>query len=346
MDELRSIYRQEIREHLETLSDALAALDRGEVAAREVIRSVAHQLKGSGASFGFPEITDRAAAVMDAGDEDLAVRARRLVETVRDVAEAGPSQPGGPILIVDDDRPMQTLLRRTLEDGGYEVTVARTSKEGRARLRQGVALVLLDLRLPDGDGRELLRDVAAAPGTPPVVVLTATDHPDVVQECRELGAAAFIAKPFAPAEVAATVGGLLAARGAIDEVRPLHGDDVTILLAEDDDLVASLIVDRLSRDGFSLVHCRDGGSALAAATAHPPDLAILDVKMPKMDGFELLDRFHEIPALHDMPVIVLTAMGSERDVLRGFELGAADYIVKPFSPTELAARVHRLVDER
>ena len=120
----------------------------------------------------------------------------------------------------------------------------------------------------------------------------------------------------------------------------------TILLAEDDTLTARLIVHRLQREGYIVVHHPDGQSALEAAQeagAGAYALAILDVKMPRMDGFELLGRIKEDPELASTPVVMLTGMGAEHDVVRALSGGADDYILKPFSPTELALRVQRLL---
>lgn len=119
---------------------------------------------------------------------------------------------------------------------------------------------------------------------------------------------------------------------------------VKILLAEDDELTAKLLIYRLTREpGFEVTHSPDGLDALAVAEHEQIDLAILDINMPGIDGFDLLSRLREIPRYADLPVAMLTALGSERDVVRGLELGANDYIVKPFSPTEVIARVRRLL---
>ncbi|HTT66768.1 MAG TPA: response regulator [Gemmatimonadales bacterium] len=114
-----------------------------------------------------------------------------------------------------------------------------------------------------------------------------------------------------------------------------------VLLAEDDELIVSVVKHRLEREGIAVRHFADGLAASRAAAQLRPSLAILDVKMPGMDGFELLGRLRAEPALHAMPVMMLISMGREQDVVRGLELGADDYIVKPFSPVELVARVHR-----
>ena len=115
-------------------------------------------------------------------------------------------------------------------------------------------------------------------------------------------------------------------------------------MADDDALVATLVVDRLEREGYEVVRESDGSRALARILELHPDVVVLDVKMPRMSGHEVLDRVRSDPELNETPVVLLTAMSGEHDVLRGFELGADDYLLKPFSPTELVARVNRLLE--
>ncbi len=118
-----------------------------------------------------------------------------------------------------------------------------------------------------------------------------------------------------------------------------------ILLVEDDRVTATLIQHRLVREGFEVMDFLNGEDAYRWASTGAFDLAILDVKVPGMDGFEILERLRAIPRLEDVPIIMLTGLGSEDDVVRGLELGANDYMPKPFSPAELLARVRRLVAE-
>lgn len=119
-----------------------------------------------------------------------------------------------------------------------------------------------------------------------------------------------------------------------------------ILLVEDDRVTATLLHHRLIRDGHEVMDFLNGEEAFEWATAEDFDLAILDVKVPGMDGFELLERLRKVPRYADVPIIMLTGMGSEADVIRGLELGADDYMLKPFSPSELLARVRRLLHAR
>jgi DNA-binding response OmpR family regulator len=128
-------------------------------------------------------------------------------------------------------------------------------------------------------------------------------------------------------------------RVSTEWLEPTNG---RVLLAEDDTLTAALVIHRLEREGFVVDHYGNGAEAAAAFVGEPFDLVVLDVQMPGLDGFEVLTR---IRAASDtkVPVVMLTAVGSERDVVKGFELGADDYILKPFSPAELTVRLKRFM---
>lgn len=124
----------------------------------------------------------------------------------------------------------------------------------------------------------------------------------------------------------------------------MHAGPIRILLAEDDPLTAALIIHRLEREAFEVAHCSNGLEALEAAATEQFDMIVLDVQMPGIDGFDVLDRIRATPELSEIPIVLVTAVGSEGDVVRGFALGADDYILKPFSPAELTARVKRLAN--
>jgi two-component system catabolic regulation response regulator CreB len=109
-----------------------------------------------------------------------------------------------------------------------------------------------------------------------------------------------------------------------------------ILLVEDETAIAQIVLHALRADGFDAVHCLTGGEALAMARAQAFDLAILDVGLPDIGGFALC---RELRRHRDLPVIFLTAQHAEGDRILGLEIGADDYVTKPFSPRELVARV-------
>src|SRR4029453_17382404 len=119
-----------------------------------------------------------------------------------------------------------------------------------------------------------------------------------------------------------------------------------VLAADDDEDILELIAFRLERSGYTVLQARDGQEALELARTSKPDLAVLDVMMPKIDGFELTRRLREDDLTTRMPIILLTARTQEADVKRGFDAGADDYIRKPFSPQELRARVQAILGRR
>jgi DNA-binding response OmpR family regulator len=114
----------------------------------------------------------------------------------------------------------------------------------------------------------------------------------------------------------------------------------TVLLAEDDADIQFLVSFRLRKEGYKVSVFGDGLSAMADAREHPPDLAILDVMMPGMSGLEVCRELRKDPATANIPVILLTALAQEADITAGLAAGADDYIVKPFSPRDLATRVN------
>lgn len=109
-----------------------------------------------------------------------------------------------------------------------------------------------------------------------------------------------------------------------------------VLVVEDDATVADVVCRYLARDGYDVERSGDGAEALELALADPPDLMVLDIMLPGMDGLTVCRRLR---ALAPVPVILLTARSDDADRIIGLELGADDYVVKPFSPRELVARV-------
>ncbi|MDD4365702.1 MAG: response regulator transcription factor [Synergistales bacterium] len=116
-----------------------------------------------------------------------------------------------------------------------------------------------------------------------------------------------------------------------------------ILVVEDEAAIADLVAEGLRRQGFRPEKVHDGDQALEMIETTRPDLVILDLMLPGLDGWEICRRMKESPATKEIPVIMLTARRDERDVVAGLELGADDYLRKPFSLLELTARVKALL---
>ncbi len=139
----------------------------------------------------------------------------------------------------------------------------------------------------------------------------------------------------------------LAKEGGRDRVAAAAAPELVlrhrVLVVDDDDIVVMLIEQQLSGEGFAVTTFSNGTTAAAALTALPFSLAILDVQLPGMDGFDLLQKLRQQPGLAAVPVLMLTGRGDERDIARGLALGADDYMVKPFLPSELLVRIRRLL---
>jgi two-component system alkaline phosphatase synthesis response regulator PhoP len=114
-----------------------------------------------------------------------------------------------------------------------------------------------------------------------------------------------------------------------------------ILIVEDEQLIVEFVEFLLRQEGFEPLIARDGDVVLAMVRQERPDLVLLDLLLPTVDGFEVLRQLKEAPDSMDIPVIAFTARNRDADIALAFEMGVADYVCKPFSPTELMARIQR-----
>ena len=124
----------------------------------------------------------------------------------------------------------------------------------------------------------------------------------------------------------------------------MSSDGRLVLVADDDEDVLSLVTTVLERAGHEVIAARDGAEALALAQRRRPDLAVLDVAMPQLDGLEVLRRLRRSRETAEVPVVLLSARAQESDVVLGYETGASAYVRKPFSPRELSERVAGLLE--
>lgn len=116
-----------------------------------------------------------------------------------------------------------------------------------------------------------------------------------------------------------------------------------VILAEDDRTIARLIIFKLEKEGFKIIHFLNGESVVDTVSKILPDIVILDVMMPIQDGISILKEIKTNPKIKHIPVVILSAKGQEKDIIKGMEIGASDYISKPFSPSELIVRIKRIL---
>ena len=247
---------------------------------------------------------------------------------------ASPSQPNPPagtvVLVVDDQEEMRQLVRAPLEAQGYSIIEAARGAEAvqLARYAQP-ALITLDVMMPELDGYDVLRLLKADPLTRdiPVIFLSAA-QPEPNAPTGD--AAGYLLKPVAAPELLAAVGRLIGPPGA-------H-----VLVVDDDPHVRPVLVRLLERHGFRVSDAADGLSALDLVRRHMPDLVLLDVRMPGIDGYEVLRRLKSDAALRHIPVVVLTANdGGEAVREQSLSLGAVQYLQKPIASEVLVREIEQ-----
>jgi CheY-like chemotaxis protein/signal transduction histidine kinase/GGDEF domain-containing protein len=242
------------------------------------------------------------------------------------------------VLVVDDDRHTAYILKGMLISAGYNVLVAHDSDAALALAREKKPdLATLDLRMPGVDGLALVEILKHDPDTRkmPVVVLTVSvEDRDKAQAA---GADAYLEKPVDWPPLGDTIARLLLERGKRRQ---------RLLLVDDDPGIRMICRDVLEAHGYVTREAFDGPSALAEARRFRPDLVLLDVMMPEMDGFTLAQKLRGERETSLTPVIFLSARGQTADKVRAFKLGAEDYLVKPFDAAELIARVERALYRR
>ena len=123
------------------------------------------------------------------------------------------------------------------------------------------------------------------------------------------------------------------------QAQPAQAQPAIILVADDEQDIRELVAYRLSRAGYTIIEARDGQEAFELAADEPPDMAVLDVMMPRLNGFDLTERFRHTPATQRLPILLMSASVQEVDISRGFAAGADGYLTKPFTPDQLLTRV-------
>ena len=116
-----------------------------------------------------------------------------------------------------------------------------------------------------------------------------------------------------------------------------------VLLVEDDEHIGFILRFLMERNGFAVDQALDGRQALQKLQEPPPDLVLMDIMLPYHDGLEVLAQLRRLPEWDTLPVLMLTAKAREADIVRALDLGADDYVTKPFQPEEVLARVRRLL---
>lgn len=253
------------------------------------------------------------------------------------------------LLVVDDVAVNLHAMLGMLKDE-YAISVATGGRKAieQARRQPQPQLILMDIQMPDMDGYQVLAALKRDPATADIPVIFLTSLAEAADEARGLlmGAADYIAKPVNPQLLKTRIRNQLElARyrrmpAACDAALQAGANQPATLLVVDD--VPENIHELLEalRGEFRITVASDGARALEMVQgATPPDLVLLDVVMPGMDGYDVCRRIKALPGGERIPVIFVTVVDAMQEKVRGFEVGAADYITKPFDIDEVRARV-------
>ncbi len=202
------------------------------------------------------------------------------------------------ILVIDDDPDAVYLLQENLNQQEFEIIGARNGSDGARMAREGhPQAILLDIVMPGADGWQVLHDLKADPVTSniPVVFLTIVDKKALGFQ---LGAAGYLLKPLDPVEVRDTLKHVI---GTTDR-QPKR-----VLVVDDDPNIADMLRQFLPESDFSLDSALDGVAGLKTVEANRPDIILLDIIMPRLDGFGVIEKLHADPKTRDLPILVISA---------------------------------------
>lgn len=350
-ERLRLLYTAQLKQRSEILTQIYSKLkeDAASDADYELLQMEAHKIAGSGTTYGYPSVT-AAASPLDLllgqpnrNVAEVCELVRCLLQAIERVLagsaepEASPAPPcqitvsippprgyRPAILVADDDPTIQALLSEIFSSFAI-VQVAGTGTAALAALRtMRFDLVLLDHRLPDMDGLSVIGAMRKSGKSAQTVVMMLTAVRDGGEVARLLlaGASDYVVKPFQPESLVRRVN--IALRNRVP----------TVLVADDDRLIREVLRTKFLDRGISVLFASNGIEALEIARTERPQLVVLDIGMPRLDGLGVLRELRSELSTKDTPVVILSARSANRDVSEGMNKGANLYIPKPFLPDD------------
>lgn len=260
------------------------------------------------------------------------------------------------ILIAEDDAALSKMLKKKLELAEHEVRAVTDGEKALAAMRKEKPdLLLLDIIMPKMDGYEVLEAMQkdAELKDIPAIVLSNSGQEVELKRVTELGAKDYLIKAvFDPGEVVEKVNKHLSGEikapvkeesSPADSISPRS---YSVLIIEDDKFLRDLLVLKLKKEGFRVSEAFDGEEGLKKTKSEKPNIIILDLIIPGIDGFAFLETVKKDPEAKDIPVIVLSNLGQREDIERAKALGARDYMVKAqLTPLEVVERIKEALRE-
>ncbi len=249
------------------------------------------------------------------------------------------------VLVVDDEPDIREIIRYYLEDIGYQVIEADRAEQAIVLAQQHhPALITLDIMMPGMDGLEASKRLKENPLTRDIPIMILSIVADK-SRCLQ-GIADFLSKPFERDDLLNKVRTILT-----ETAPPLPGgqrrsatEPKNILIVDDDPDTVAVIRYWLEEAGYNCATAFDGLQALDMARSQTPDLILTDIKMPGMDGYEIIKRLKSRSETARIPIIILTAvMITQADRNAGLQLGASRFLTKPFEPSALITEIQHVL---
>lgn len=268
------------------------------------------------------------------------------------------------VLIVEDDKDLLAALKAKLEREGYRTLTAQDGVEALTLMKQKPDGVLLDLLLPKKSGMEVLEEIHSSPEwkSIPVIIISNSGQEVEIERAEKLGARDYLVKTdFTPQEVLDKLTPLVPSPsqknnpGPSDDPEPERPRNVIneelqrglVLVVEDDAFLRRLLVEKLKKEGFKVEAVEGGKEALEFMQKNPPALVLLDLVMPGLDGFQVLQEMKKNPDTKGTAVIVLSNLGEKEHIDRAKSLGADEYMVKAhFILDEIVDKVAKVMTQR
>ncbi len=253
------------------------------------------------------------------------------------------------ILVIDDNLSNRELLTHRLSKESYHTCAAGSAEEAFSIMDiQKFDCILLDLNMPGMDGFEFLMRVKSNPVTEhiPVLVVTGIKDRDAVLTCLDYGAADYLLKPYDFKKINSRVWQCLKDKKQFDwsnSGEMTKNDNYNILIIDDNDLNYEILSMRLKKLGFRSDYASNSQDGIQRLKVKPIDLLFLDIMMPNIDGIETLKQIREYPPFNDLYIVMISSIDNEEVIQQCLDLGAEDYITKPFHPGLLKNTLKRII---
>lgn len=244
------------------------------------------------------------------------------------------------IAIIEDEDVLREVLAKKFKREGFTVLQAADGQAGLKLIQSNTLdVILLDIVMPKMNGYDVLKQLPVSPSAPPVLIIANSGQPVEIDRAMNLGARSYLVKAqTTPDQIVEKVKNVLHIPVAVlseaalkDTPAALQDANGTrILLVEDDQFLRELMVTKLKREGFTVLVAVDGREGASMIQNERPQLVLLDIILPGLDGFSVLQgtRASLDPKVAAIPIVLLSNLGQDSDVQKGRQLGATDYLIK------------------